>query len=186
MRLLAFALVFLLGCDRRPAEQQSPPPAAPVASAAHVVAIGDLHGDLDATRRAFRLAGAIDANDAWIGGPLIVVQTGDEIDRGDDDRKILDWTEHLREAARAAGGQVVLLSGNHEIMNVQLDMRYVTPGGFSAFADVPARPELPLADLAMLQRGRATAFAPPDDAPHRRHVVTHLARSRIAKPNRDL
>jgi hypothetical protein len=125
-----------------------------------VVAIGDLHGDLDATRRAFRLAGAIDANDAWIGGSLIVVQTGDQIDRGDDDRKIVDWTEKLREPARAAGGQVVLLSGNHEVMNVALDFRYVTPGGFAAFADIPARSELPLEKLAMTARGRASAFAP--------------------------
>jgi hypothetical protein len=164
-RLLGFSLVLVLGCDRRvdharteqAAPPAQPPPAAP---AVHVAAIGDLHGDLDAARRAFRLAGAIDANDAWIGGPLVVVQTGDEIDRGDDDRKILDWTEKLREPARAAGGQVVLLAGNHEVMNVGLDFRYVTPGGFAAFADVPARPELPLANLAMNQRGRATAFAP--------------------------
>src|SRR5262245_45911028 len=48
-----------------------------------VVAIGDLHGDLDSARRALVLAGAIDDKDAWIGGKLVVVQTGDEIDRGD-------------------------------------------------------------------------------------------------------
>jgi hypothetical protein len=165
MRALGLCLLFLLGCDRRPAEQAAtptPPPVAPAPppSNLHVVAIGDLHGDLDATRRAFRLAGATDANDNWIGGSLIVVQTGDQIDRGDDDRKIVDWTEKLREPARAAGGQLVLLSGNHEVMNVALDFRYVTPGGFAAFSDVPARSELPLDKLAMTERGRANAFAP--------------------------
>lgn len=39
-----------------------------------LVAIGDVHGDLDKTRRAFRLAGATDESDRWIGGQLVVVQ----------------------------------------------------------------------------------------------------------------
>src|SRR5262245_15699758 len=44
----------------------------PKPSPDRTVAIGDLHGDLDAARRALRLAGAIDANDKWIGGKLVV------------------------------------------------------------------------------------------------------------------
>ena len=39
-------------------------------SAPRVVAIGDVHGDLGAARRALRLAGAIDEEDKWIGGEL--------------------------------------------------------------------------------------------------------------------
>ena len=51
-----------------------------LASAKRIVAMGDLHGDLGATRKALRLAGAIDEVDRWIGGDLIVVQTGDHQD----------------------------------------------------------------------------------------------------------
>lgn len=127
-----------------------------------IVAIGDLHGDLDVTRRALRLAGAIDASDAWIGGSLVLVQTGDEIDRGDDDRKILDLFDRLKVDAKKAGGEVIALAGNHELLNVGLDFRYVTPGAFSAFSDVhPSDSTIARvggADAKSL--GRASAFAP--------------------------
>ena len=39
----------------------------PSGAPTRIVAIGDLHGDLDAARAALRLAGAIDAQDRWIG-----------------------------------------------------------------------------------------------------------------------
>ena len=48
-----------------------------------IVAFGDVHGDLEAARGALRLAGAIDEQDRWSGGDLIVVQTGDKLDSGD-------------------------------------------------------------------------------------------------------
>jgi hypothetical protein len=119
-----------------------------------LVAIGDLHGDLDHARRALRLAGAIDVHDTWTGGKLVVVQTGDEIDRGDDDRTILDDVDMWKAQARAAGGEVVALLGNHELMNASQDFRYVTAGGQSAFADAG---------------GRAAAFAP--GGPYARHLA---------------
>lgn len=124
-----------------------------------VVAIGDLHGDLDATRRALKLAGAIDDKDAWIGGKLVVVQTGDEIDRGDDDRKILDLIEKLKGDAKAAGGDIIAMCGNHEIMNAEGDFRYVTPGGFNAFQDVASKADTPVSSDPK-ERGRRAAFAP--------------------------
>lgn len=125
--------------------------------APRVVAVGDLHGDLDHARRALRLAGAIDPEDCWTGGPLVVVQTGDEIDRGDDDRAILDEVETWKEQARTAGGDLVALLGNHELMNAALDFRYVTPGGFAAFRSlVPVGADLKTPPEA----GRSAAFAP--------------------------
>ena len=129
---------------------------------ARLVAIGDLHGDLDAARRALRLAGAIDAKDAWIGGPLVVVQTGDVIDRGDDDRKIMDLVERLKGEAKKAGGELVALSGNHELMNAELDFRYVTEAAFQGFSDVhpPSTPPAALLTVAENARGRAAAFFP--------------------------
>src|SRR6185312_711248 len=76
-----------------------------VPTTGRVVAIGDLHGDLDALRATLRLAGAIDSDDRWIGKDLTVVQTGDQVDRGDQDREVLDVLEKLEGDAKAAGGQ---------------------------------------------------------------------------------
>jgi Calcineurin-like phosphoesterase len=175
-------LVASVGCDKTKPEPAPSAPAAttvaPVAKAAassggslsvakpapeRVVAIGDLHGDLDATRRALRLAGAIDDKDTWIGGKLVVVQTGDLVDRGDDDRKIIDLVERLKGEAAKAGGEVVALVGNHEIMNGELDFRYVTRGGFSAFADVTPKDDgvaVAASKVDAVERGRASAFLP--------------------------
>lgn len=102
-----------------------------------IVAIGDLHGDLAATRAALRLAGAIDERDAWIGGDLVLVQTGDQLDRGDDEIEILDLFDRLTEQAAASGGAVHVLNGNHEFLNVKGDVRYVTLDGFADFLDEP-------------------------------------------------
>jgi hypothetical protein len=124
-----------------------------------LVASGDLHGDLDHARRALRLAGAIDGRDQWVGGRLVVVQTGDEIDRGDDDRSILDHVEEWKRQAAAAGGELVALLGNHEIMNASLDFRYVTPGGFTAFSSFDGGSGT-TAGVAPVAQGRAAAFRP--------------------------
>lgn len=124
-----------------------------------IVAFGDVHGDLDVTRRALRLAGAIDAQDAWIGGDLIVVQVGDQLDRGDDDRAILDLFDELPEKAKAAGGAFIPLNGNHELLNATLDFRYVTPGSFSSFAELTSN-NAAVRALPEEQRGRGAAFLP--------------------------
>ena len=144
-------LCLLLACGR-----DAPGPAAPAQkteplrssqqqgpAAARIVAIGDLHGDLAATRRALRLASAIGADDHWSGGTLTVVQTGDTVDRGDQDREVLDLIERLRAEAAKAGGAFLAMSGNHEVMNVAGDLRYVSHTSAAAF-----------------EQGRAQAFAP--------------------------
>lgn len=131
-----------------------------------IVAIGDIHGDIVALREVLSLAGAIDGDNNWSGGDLIVVQTGDLLDRGDTERAILDWLVDLREQARAAGGDLLLLNGNHELMNAAWDFRYVTEGGFREFADVSeespaARQSHPIpAEAPAEWRGRARAFRP--------------------------
>jgi len=101
-----------------------------------LIAIGDIHGDLAALRRALRLGGAVDESDRWTGGKLVVVQTGDEIDRGDDDRAVIEYIDRLVDAAQGAGGRVFALIGNHEAMNVNADFRYVTGPSFRSFDDL--------------------------------------------------
>lgn len=127
-----------------------------------VVAIGDIHGDFDAMQRSLRAGGVVDESGAWVGGDATLVQTGDVLDRGDDEQQIIDYLDALRDEAKAAGGQVVLLNGNHEIMNVAGDLRYVTPGGFADFADVPGL-DLTAPVLAQFPehaRPRMAAFMP--------------------------
>jgi len=175
LAVLGLACVHVAACERkiqptesRPETIQPASPSAPPLSSRltrpapeRLVAVGDLHGDLDHARRVLRLARAIDDHDLWIGGKLVLVQTGDEVDRGDDDRTILDLIEALKKQAAAAGGEIVALLGNHEIMNASLDFRYVTAAGFAEFSLVEAggaaqtSPRLPPES-----RGRAAAFAP--------------------------
>lgn len=127
-----------------------------------IVAIGDLHGDLEASRTALRLAGAIDASDHWVGGDLVIVQTGDILDRGDGEAEIIELFQRLKVESAEVGGAVYVLNGNHELMNSYLDFRYVTEGGF---ADYGGEVEVDPTDSVMValepsQRGRAVAARP--------------------------
>ncbi len=156
MRAVLFSILVIAGCDRghpregtpAPSSTPVPAPATPAAAACSItpiplrypgakrlVAIGDLHGDLAATRSALRAAGAIDDHDAWIGGELVIVQTGDVLDRGDDEQAIFDLLFALEAKATAAGGAIHLLIGNHELMNAAGDFRYVTRSGAHDFGD---------------------------------------------------
>jgi hypothetical protein len=157
-------------CDRHRAHDEAPPPpSAPAAASGctiaplplrlpaprRLVAIGDLHGDLGGARAVLRAAGAIDERDRWIGGDLVVVQTGDVLDRGDDERALLDLIGELETQAHAAGGGFVALLGNHELMNGAGDFRYVTPAGMHAFDDVAGAAP---AGAAAEQRSRLAAL----------------------------
>jgi hypothetical protein len=136
-----------------------------------IVAVGDVHGDLGSAREALRLAGAIDAGDNWIGGRMIVVQVGDQLDRGDQEREVLELFERLRSEARAAGGAFHPLLGNHETMNVRLDFRYVTEGGWKSFADLADPDDGTLAEYPLEQRGRVAAFRP--GGPYAKILASH-------------
>lgn len=125
-----------------------------------LVAIGDLHGDLAATRTVLRLAGAIDDKDAWIGKDLVVVQTGDVLDRGDDEQAILDLFDKLAREAEPAGGAFIMLLGNHELMNAAGDFRYVTPGAMRDFDDTPGLDTAKWQRAPEQVRGRIAALGP--------------------------
>lgn len=160
-----------------PAEIPPLPPAV-MDAPARLVAIGDVHGDLTALRDALRLAGAIDENDAWSGGELWVVQTGDLLDRGDDEPHILAMIDRLATEAEAAGGRLIALNGNHEVMNAQGDFRYVTEDGlhdYDRYADEAPRGRRPRVPREAM--GRAVAFMP--GGPVARRLAAHATAVRI-------
>jgi hypothetical protein len=109
--------------------------AAAATAAPRVVAVGDVHGDLAAFKAILAEAGVLDAKGAWAGGDTVLVQVGDLIDRGPRMRATLDFVMDLEEAAAKQGGRVVSLLGNHEVMNMTGDLRYVAPANYAEFAD---------------------------------------------------
>lgn len=113
----------------------SPSAAAPPQKLHRIVAVGDLHGDYDAWRDIARAAGLIDDKGRWSGGKTVLVQTGDVVDRGPQSLKIIEDLMRLQREAKASGGQVIALVGNHEAMNMTDDLRYVTPADYAAFTD---------------------------------------------------
>jgi len=84
-----------------------------------------------------QLSGLIDDEDSWIGGKATLVQLGDILDRGDTERNCMDLLFKLRDQAAEAGGKVHMLLGNHEVMNVDLDFRYVTQNAWDGWGDAP-------------------------------------------------
>ncbi len=105
-------------------------------AADRIIALGDVHGDLKAMRLILRQSGVVDQDDRWVAGNLVFVQTGDVLDRGKDDLSCLNLLRDLQKQAPRHGGRVVLLNGNHEVMNVQGDMRYVQDEAFGLLKNV--------------------------------------------------
>jgi hypothetical protein len=99
------------------------------------VAIADIHGDYAAFAGILSAAGLADAKGNWTGGPAVLVQTGDYLDRGTDVRRILDLLRALESQARKAGGRAHVLLGNHEAMNLLVELRDVNPEAYAAFVD---------------------------------------------------
>jgi len=121
-----------------------------------VIAISDIHGAHTAFRELLVQAGVIDADGNWTAGTARLVIVGDVLDRGPDSRQALDLIMLLQSAARMAGGAVHVVLGNHEVMNLVGDLRYVSPAEFAAFAasETQAMRDAGFADF--LTRGGAT------------------------------
>lgn len=110
-------------------------PAGPASEAPQIViAIGDVHGDFDDFCLILKRTGLIDVGRHWSGGHATLIQTGDLVDRGPKERETLDLMMNLEAEAVKEGGRITVLLGNHEMMNVMGDLRYVTPEIYASFA----------------------------------------------------
>ncbi|MCK5131964.1 MAG: metallophosphoesterase [Candidatus Sabulitectum sp.] len=93
-----------------------------------VVAVGDVHGDFNQFVSILQGAELVDSDLNWIGGETHLVQTGDILDRGPDSKAAMDLIMTLEQQALLQGGYVHFLLGNHELMLMKTDLRYVHEG----------------------------------------------------------
>jgi len=100
-----------------------------------IVAVSDIHGAYDALVATLQKSSVIDGSLAWSGGKTHFVITGDLLDRGPESRRVMDLIIRLEREAARAGGQVHQLLGNHEVMNLIGDLRYVSMPEYAAFSD---------------------------------------------------
>jgi hypothetical protein len=78
--------------------------------------IGDIHGQYDKLVALLRESGLLDADLTWSGGDTHLWFTGDFLDRGPDGIRVVDLVMRLQGEAKAAGGEVNSLLGNHEVL----------------------------------------------------------------------
>lgn len=110
--------------------------------ARRVVAVGDLHGDYNQTLSVLRLAGLLNLHNKWVGGDTYLIQTGDILDVGPDDLRIVRFLMDLGTQARKVGGDVHQLIGNHELRNLHGDFSKVDPGSLQQDGGVAGRAHL--------------------------------------------
>ncbi|KXZ56724.1 hypothetical protein GPECTOR_1g652 [Gonium pectorale] len=146
----------------RGSDAQDPPTY--VTATGRIIAIGDLHGDLDKAVESLKLGGVLSVGEegevSWVGGDTVVVQLGDVLDRGDVEIGIVNLLRFLDTEARKHGGAVYMLNGNHESLNVCGDFRYVTPGAFAESAMYSGLSEDDLKDWQLVARVRYALFKP--------------------------
>lgn len=103
-----------------------------------LVALPDLHGDLRFTKQSLKLASISTDGESWTAGSeTTLVQTGDIVDRGEHSIDIIKLFMKLKEDSMESDGArvgssngtskqpVTVLLGNHELMQLQHDFRYV-------------------------------------------------------------
>jgi diadenosine tetraphosphatase ApaH/serine/threonine PP2A family protein phosphatase len=78
--------------------------------------VGDPQGWLEPLSRILGDVGLIDAERRWTGRSATLVIAGDLVDRGPDGVGVIDLLMRLQSSARAAGGAVQVVIGNHDVL----------------------------------------------------------------------
>lgn len=90
-----------------------------------IYVFSDPHGNFDFVAKNLKEQGIIDDNFNWSYGNNQLVVIGDVFDRGEDVLPILWLIYKLEFQAKEVGGGVYYTLGNHEIMVLENDLRYV-------------------------------------------------------------
>ena len=133
---IAIAAALLLCREAAGVAQDRAGDSCDIQTSERVVAVADVHGAYGRFVAILRAAGLIDTRQRWSGGRAVFVQTGDILDRGPDSRRALDLVRRLESEASRAGGRVHALLGNHEVMRMLGDLRYVSAGEYGAFRSI--------------------------------------------------
>ena len=90
-----------------------------------MLVLSDIEGNFSAFRKLLQAAGVIDTNYKWIFGDGHLVLVGDFVDRGNMVTEVHWLIYSLEEQAATAKGKVHYILGNHEIMNMSGDLKYL-------------------------------------------------------------
>ncbi len=90
-----------------------------------LIAVSDIEGNFTAFRDFLINNQVINSDNQWIFGSGHLVLNGDFFDRGLNVTECLWFIYHLEQVAVKKGGYVHFILGNHEIMNMNDDIRYV-------------------------------------------------------------
>jgi hypothetical protein len=130
-----------------------------------IVAIGDIHGADAAFVSILQKAQLINANREWIAQNTIFIQTGDVLDRGPGSRKAMDLLLNLEKQATKQNSKVIPLLGNHEVMNIIGDLRYVSAEEYASYSDANSAKRQDAAfksyENFLMQRSKTLDVQPP-------------------------
>ncbi len=90
-----------------------------------LLAISDLEGNYDNARRFLQANGVLDDQGHWIWGDGHLALVGDLVDRGSMVTELMWMMRRLEREAETAGGKVHYILGNHEVMVMTGDLRYI-------------------------------------------------------------
>ncbi|MBX7041302.1 MAG: metallophosphoesterase [Ignavibacteria bacterium] len=90
-----------------------------------ILAISDIEGNFGGFSSILRSSGVIDSSFNWSFGNGHLVLVGDFFDRGSFVTECLWLIYKLEQEAETAGGKVHFILGNHEVMVMRNDLRYV-------------------------------------------------------------
>lgn len=90
-----------------------------------ILAVSDIHGEYEHLESALLNSKVIDSNLNWIWGDGHLVIDGDIFDRGDKVTECFWLVYRLEHQAKEYGGMVHFTLGNHELMVMQADDRYI-------------------------------------------------------------